>query len=364
MFEKIISYLNKLIKDCNLPYFECLVKKDGKEIFKFKHDKDNLSCDLLNMYSMSKPITAVAILQLVEKGKINLSDDILKYFPNLPELKLISNGFKVTKPITVHNLLTMTSGLDYNVDRPAIRKAALSNKEITTVELCPYIFEDGLQFVPGTDILYSLSFDVLAGIVEKVSNMKFSSFVKDNIFKPLGMIDSTFVQDINLAKKARRELDFCNGQLESSRLHYEWFFPSKNYESGGAGLISTVNDYSLFIDSLANRTNKIISDSSIDIMSKIHVENSPISKEILNFSRIREDYGYGYGVRVRKIKSEEGIPIGEFGWDGAAGSYSLCDRTNNISIVIGLNVFGWPTYLKDFHIHLSKLIYSEINLNK
>jgi len=192
--------------------------------------------------------------------------------------------------------------------------------------------------------------------------MKFSTYVDKNIFKPLKMHNSTFAHDLNLATTSRKEFDFCDAGISLPRLHYEWFFPSKNYESGGAGLISTVDDYSLFIDSLANRTNKVISDSSVNEMSKIHVENSPISKSILNYSRLREDYGYGYGVRVRKNKSEEGIPVGEFGWDGAAGSYSLCDRTNNISIVIGLNVFGWPNYLKDFHITISKLIYKELEI--
>lgn len=360
MFDETISFINKLIKKYKLPYFECLVKKEGKEIFRFKYDKDNLKSNLLRMYSMSKPITAVAVLQLVEKGKINLNDNISKYIENMPELFLISNGSKVKKPITVHNLLSMTSGLDYNLDRPSIVKAAHDNKEISTLELCPYIFSDGLQFIPGTDIFYSLSFDVLAGIIEKASGMKFSSYIEKNIFKPLGMKESTFANDINFSIKTRNEFDAGDGSLLPSRPHYKWFFPSKNYESGGAGLISTVDDYSLFIDSLANRTNKIISDSSIDLMSKVYVENSPISKEIMNFSRLKEDYGYGYGVRVRKYKTEEGIPVGEFGWDGAAGSFLLCDRENNVSIVIGLNVFGWPSYLKDFHINISKLIYQEI----
>jgi len=156
MFFETTSYINKLIKDFSLPYFECLVKKEGKEIFRFNYDKDNVKSSLLNMYSMSKPITAVAILQLVEKGKINLNDSVSKYIPNLPELKLISNGLKINKTITIHNLLTMTSGLDYNFERPAIKKAVSDNKDIDTFELCPYIFADGLQFVPGSEILYSL----------------------------------------------------------------------------------------------------------------------------------------------------------------------------------------------------------------
>ena len=113
------------------------------------------------------------------------------------------------------------------------------------------------------------------------------------------------------------------------------------------------------VSSLAN-DNRLLSNESIRKISKIYVENTPFNKDVEEYSKSSEDYGYGYGVRVRKHESSFGIPEGEFGWDGAAGSYCLCDRKNGISITIGLNVLSWPSYVKDFHIKLANFIYFDL----
>ena len=354
--KKIDEFIKNKIKELKLPYFYCLVKKENKVIYTLRYSHDDN--DMLRMYSMSKPITAVAIMQLYEKGQLDIYDNVAKYLKGYDDLKLI-DGSKVDKPITIYNLLTMTSGLDYNLNRKEILKLKEKDNNASTVKICEVMAKDGLLFTPGSDYQYSLSFDVLAAITEKVSKQKFSTYVKENIFKPLGMNNSTFVYNPILSKKCVDEYINKDKKLVKIKPLYEGFFPTKNYESSGAGLISTVKDYSLFISSLANRENKILKDESVDLMSKVYVQVTPFNEAVQEYSKASNEYGYGFGVRVRKVKSKN-IPIGEFGWDGATGSYSLCDRKNKISIVMGLSIASWPNYLKDFHIVIAKEIYQEI----
>lgn len=358
IFKKTEDYINNKIKELKFPYFSCIVKKNGKEVFNFNQSKfDN---NLLCMYSMSKPITVVALLQLVEKGLVNLKDDVSKYLDGYDDLKLIETNNKITKKMTLHHLLTMTSGLDYDFDRASIKKLLKEKTNAGTVQIASAFAKDGLISKPGEKFNYSLSIDVCAAIVEKVSKMKFSDYVKKNIFNILKMNDSTFANNIMLSEKTIPDYLPTKMGLKKSEKYYKRFVINSKYESGGAGLISTVDDYSKFIDSLANRKNKILNDKTVDLMSKIYLNETPFNNDVQKYSKDSKEYGYGYGVRVRKINSKNGIPKGEFGWDGATGSYCLCDRKSNISIVMGLTIQNWPSYIKDFHIKLANQIYEDI----
>ena len=182
-----------------------------------------------------------------------------------------------------------------------------------------------------------------------------------HIFDRLGMKNSTFEQSWSLVEKCREEYrqNDTTLKLEKTNRVYSNFHPNKNYESGGAGLISTINDYSLFADSLAN-DNILISDKSKDMISTIYVSDTPFDESVKEYSKSSDEYGYGLAVRVRKCDSKDGIPAGEFGWDGATGSYSLIDRKNNISIVMGLTIQNWPSYVTDLHIKIANAVYSAL----
>lgn len=353
-----LDYINKKIKELNLPYFECIVKKNSKTIFKYKYTKSKKDYSLLYMYSMSKVITSVAFMQLVSKEKVKLNDNVSKYLDGYKDLKLL-NKEKVNKDIKIINLLTMTSGLDYNKNRKAILEHVRNNKDSNTISICEQFAKDGLCFIPSSKFQYSLSIDVIAAIIEKIEGIKFSTYIERNIFTPLKMYNSTFNHN-NFNKEAYKEYGLVNNKLKIQKRYYNYFFPSNNYESGGAGLISTIDDYSKFIDSLANRTNKILDDKYVDQIARVLVKDTPFNEGVNEFSKSSEEYGYGLGVRVRKIDSKYGIPKGEFGWDGALGSYCLCDRKNKISIVMGLTIQNWPNYIKDFHIALANNIYKDI----
>jgi len=361
-FIKTKTYIEKKIKELHLPYFAILVKKDGKAIFEYNHKVDDFNNDLLCMYSMSKPVTCAAFMQLVQKGLVKLDDNVCDYLDGYDVIKSFYSGEQYKTPIKMWHLLSMSSGLDYNLGRKAVKDLVEKCRDASTIDVCSMFAKDGILFEPGKGYQYSLSLDVIASVVEKVSGVKFSTYVKENIFDVLGMKNSTFTQNDKLAKSCRAEY-WPNADItdiENKPNYYLNFFPSTSYESGGAGLISTVKDYSLFADSIACRTNKILADSLADEIGKVIVSNTPFNETVQEFSKSSVDYGYGLAVRVRKSDSIEGIPAGEFGWDGAAGSYSLMDRKNHISIVMGMTIMNWPAYIKDLHIAIVKELYKEI----
>lgn len=361
MFRNTKAYIESKIKELKLPFLEILVRKDRKVVFKYKYSIDKPYNPLLCMYSMSKPITTVALLQLLDQKKVSLDDEVSKYLDGYSSLHLINTKKIINKKITILHLLSMSSGLDYNLGRKSITNYLKKHKNASTIELCELFAKDGLNFIPGSKFQYSLSMDVVAAIIEKVSGMKFSSYVDKYIFKPLKMNHSTFINSSKLVNTTNIEYRNEHNKLIKYKRSYKLFIPNNKYESGGAGLISTVEDYSKFIDSLAN-TSPVIKDKYILTMNKLIIKDTPFNTGVSEYSKSSDEYGYGLGVRVRKKPSKYGIPKGEFGWDGATGSYSLCDKKNHISIVIGMNIQNWPSYIKDFHIALSNKIYKDINL--
>lgn len=135
---------------------------------------------------------------------------------------------------------------------------------------------------------------------------------------------------------------------------------SKNYESGGAGLISTVEDYAKFSRFLAQggvnvMGERLLGESYIKLMASEQVGKIAVKN---NFTCGQcDDYGYGFGVRVRKYPAKWGLPQGEYGWDGAAGSYQMIDPKNKISIVIGMNILGWSYLFTGEHLEIVRAIY-------
>ena len=144
---------------------------------------------------------------------------------------------------------------------------------------------------------------------------------------------------------------------------YKHFHPTKNYSSGGAGLVATAEDYAIFAATLASggvseNGYRLLKPESIEKMKELQFDGLNVNN---NYTCVQgKDYGYGLGVRVRTNALDCGIPKGEFGWDGAAGSYVLVDTDNAISITMGMNILDWPKVFKGEHLAIAKLIYEEL----
>ena len=293
------------------------------------------------MYSVSKPITAAAGVQLIEQGKMLLTDPVSDYLPEYARLSVKQPDGSVRparEPMLVKHLFSMTGGLDYDLQKPEIL-AVLKEKgnETTTRDVVRAIAGSPLSFEPGAHWQYSLCHDVLAALIEVVSGVRFADYVRRNIFEPLGMNNSRY--HLKPGDEDRLAVQYIYNdetkRAERNALKRDYVL-SDMYDSGGAGLVSSLEDYALFADALAcggvGKTGKrILSRAGIDLMRANQL--GPEQLKDFNWSQMT-GYGYGLGVRTVIDRAAGGIlsPVGEFGWGGAAGAYLLVDPENRVSV--------------------------------
>ena len=345
-----------------VPAIDCIVFRKGKCIFRHQsgysdeaRTKPVDGSERYNIYSCSKLITCVAALQLVEQGKLGLDDPVYEYLPEFRHLQkkcgegadpvaaslIVQNLFAmqgnlahnaaapnqpdslpkqgddrlepVTTTMTVRHLFTMTAGLTYNVASPNLLRGMAETKgRLPTREAMKYLAKDPLIFEPGENWCYSLCHDVLAAIVEVVSGQRFGSFVKARIFDPLGMSQSTFLlpeEELgSITAQYRYHEDTkafvpCGPEVQLCKLGTE-------YESGGGGCISTVDEYIRFLEAM--RTGEqLLKRETIAEMTRPQISGEA--------QRVFERPGYSYGLGVRCPKP--GFGTHDYGWGGAAGAF-------------------------------------------
>lgn len=351
-FKNLEKFLDKLTS-WRIPGAECEVYLDNKRVFKYAsgyadaENKKPIDGSMYFMYSTTKVATATAVLQLLERGEILLTDPVKEYLPEFGEMyikKEVEPGkfelVRAKNDILIKHLLSMSSGLDYNWNTPAINlvKSASGGKSPTR-EIVRAIAQSPLHFEPGEHWMYGLSLDVLGGLVEVVSGEKFGEYVKKNIFEPVGMSDSTFRFSEDIAKKMACQYSFDDAADKYEKVPLENAHSTKigsEYDSGGAGIISTVSDYAKLASALANggiapSGERILSGGTIELM-RTNLLNESALKDV-NWEPL---HGYGYGCAVRTLMNvgEGGsvANVGEFGWSGAAGVYLMANPEKNLSI--------------------------------
>lgn len=313
------------------------------------------------LYSATKPITCTAALQLVEAGKLHLEDKLSDYIPEFKDMmvKKAEGLKKAEKPIRIQNLFTMTSGLNYNLASPSIQAARGKNPQATTLEMVRAMAGEALEFEPGEHFMYGLSHDVLAAVVEVVSGMKFGDYLQKNIFDVCGMPRTGFwTNDAAEELVCSQYVYDSQKQCTSMMTRQNEFILTPAYESGGAGLISCVEDYSKFVVEMSNG-NKLLKSETIDCMRADQL-----------FVQARKDFqsckpGYTYGLGVRTDAYGQYAHKGEFGWDGAAGAYVMIDPDNHIGIFYTTHVRNHGEYLyKVLHQQIRDAVYEEILCRK
>ena len=333
---------------------------EGKEVFSYTsgyadvENKIPMTLDhYVNIYSCSKVATVTAALQLYEQGKFLLDDPLYAFIPEFKEMTISDEkGLrKAEKPITLRQLFTMTSGLTYNRDTQAFAKAQeLTNGKMDTLPVIRCLASDPLAFEPGEQWNYSLSHDVLAAVVEVISGKRFSEYVRENIFDPLDVKavyhnepvrDQMAVQYEYIDGNADGYIARQAGKAAGDDGYYKPIGPRQilefgpEYDSGGAGITTTINDYSKFCVALANggvggTGEKILSAGTIDLLRT----NQLSAQQIKTFTWPQlKGYGYGLGVRtlIDKAAGTTGN-VGEFGWGGAAGATVLVDPAQKLSV--------------------------------
>ena len=315
-----------------VPGFDLAVYKDGECIVRYANGYSDLENKIpisgnerYYIYSCSKPITCVAAMQLWEKGLFSLDDKLSDYMPEFRDMNVLTeNGIKKAEnPILIEHLFTMRAGFDYNVYSPSMQKGIEeTNGRCPTREMMKYLAQEPLLFEPGERYEYSLCHDVLAALVEVISGEKFETYVKKNIFDVLGMNDSTY---IITEKEKETVIPLYRFDEETKKAINEnkvnWYTPGPEYASGGAGCISTVDDYMKFLEAI-RKGDIILKKETIKLMSTPRYTN----EEEIDW--INYPYGYGLGLRA---PLEKGIHK-DFGWGGAAGAFLAVDIENGISI--------------------------------
>ena len=262
-FTPVIDYIeNVLRKEKGVPACDVLIRREHETVFRyFSGVSDYMGQiplrgdELYYMYSCTKPITCAAAMQLVEQGKLQLDAPVSDYLPAYRDTFLLKDGKRIPteKVMTVRHLFTMSAGLTYARDTEPVKELIAANPNAGTVEAVDAFVKSPLAFEPGERFLYSLCHDVLAAVVEVVSGMRFSEYLKKNIFEPLGMTRIGF--DLPEEEKSHLVAQYaCHrpGAPFRPMGGNGDFRITSNYESGGAGLYASVEDYSRFADAMAN----------------------------------------------------------------------------------------------------------------
>ena len=357
--DRINSIMSRGVAEGTIPGCSAMVFKDGKEVFfntwgyQDMENKNPISRDtIFRIYSMTKPITSVAAMQLVEQGKMNLDDPVSKHLKEFKELEVVdlkgdkteSGELATVQPkraMTVRDLLRHTSGLSYGffdrdhpVDQIYMKRGVMVwDKNIAqTVEK---LGEIPLKYHPGSRFEYSASSDVLGRLIEVVSGERFDRYLQKNIFEPLQMKDTHFV--IPEEKRDRLAVMYRDNSEDKlapveSRSSHRFVSDSNEFFSGGGGLCSTIDDYLNFSRMLANdgqfEGRQIIKPGTLKKM---------FTNQLASIESPPRGFQFGLGFSISKQRAGN-----DYSWGGIAGTrFWVHPELNMVSLyMIQVNPYG------------------------
>ncbi|MGJ7499840.1 serine hydrolase domain-containing protein [Variovorax sp. ZT5P49] len=332
---------------------------------------------IFRIYSMSKPITTVAAMMLVEDGRLKLDDPISTYLPEFASMtvgvekpgadgKPVLDTVPARRPITVQDLMRHTSGLTYGFFGPGLVKQAYNAADLgagdpTLAEFSQRLAKLPLAYQPGTTWEYSQSTDILGRVVEVVSGQSLYQFEKTRLLDPLGMKDTSYyvpepARQPRIAEPLPSDRSFGVGaEFNDPRV-------VRKYESGGGGLVSTANDYARFLQMLLNGGSldgkRYLGPRTIALMTADH-SNAGAGIVPGPLYLPGPGYGFGLGFAVRRNDGEAPYPAagGEYNWGGAGGTYMWVDPKNEMFVVLMLQS---PKYRTHYRTLTRDMIYAAV----
>ncbi|MBT3140281.1 serine hydrolase [Phaeobacter gallaeciensis] len=349
-----------------------LIKQGGVEVYFNACGQRSVENDLpferdtvARIYSMTKPITTVGVMMLVERGLFTLDTPISKFIPSFSDMQALVPGATAIDQVTpcatptVHHLLTHTSGLSYPFN-PGVLAQEMEAQDLvfkprggTLAEQVELVAALPLAFEPGTRWEYSVGIDILGRIIEIVSGKSLDQFLKDEIFLPLGMTDTEFsVRNQNINRFASlytplegNAMDLNAAQTGGSSLRLADEAGSSPFEaatvwSGGGGLLGTLDDYMLFAEMIRQggkgREGHLLSPKTLDFMMSNHLPGDIASMGPQSFAeQPMEGMGFGLGGAVVLDPARARCPgsIGDFSWGGMASTFFWVDPVLDLSVV-------------------------------
>jgi CubicO group peptidase (beta-lactamase class C family) len=346
--------MKKLVDQGRLSGVVTMVARHGKVVAFDATGKRDIAANapmqkdsIFRIYSMSKPITGVAMMLLFEEGKWQLNDPVAKYIPEFANLKVYatdaSNNMVLkdqAHPMTMRELMSHTAGFTYGffsntpVDKLQ-READVLNVNNTLDEFIKRMAKLPLNAQPGTEWHYSVAVDIQGYIVQKLSGMPFEEFLDKRIFKPLGMVDTGFYVP---KEKLNRFVEMYNydkdGKLQVEHEGFNHDFSAKpTLSSGGGGLVSTATDYMRFCQMLLNGGQldgvRLLSPLTVELMrNNVLAPTVPILAPGAGF-------GLDFAVYTDPVAAGGYYGKGAFWWGGAAGTWFWIDPVNQL-IVVGM----------------------------
>jgi len=311
---------------------------------------------LFRIYSMTKPITSVALMMLYEQGLIRLEDPVSRFAPEFKNVRVLESGGRLVEPrreITVHHLLTHTAGLGYGDEEDSLidklyRDVDLENIDSTNEEVSRKLAGLPLRFHPGESWHYSYATDVIGRLVEIISGVSLGEFFEENIFKPLG-IEETFFRIPE--KKVNRFAELYGktekGPLEIIDVAMGGDFFKVVRDSGGAGLISKAEDYFRFAQFFLNKGElngvRLLSPKTVELMRANHLPPDilPIN---MGDPWPRVGFGLGFNVWLDDLKVDMRGSAGSHGWGGWASTQFWIDPVEEIIGILMVQLIPSYTY--------------------
>ena len=373
---EVDAYLAGLVDDGRAVGVSALISRHGKVAYRAAHGErvrgsgEPLGTDaIFRIYSMTKPVTAVATMMLIEEGLVGLDDPVAEYLPELAEVKVATHppgetptldNMELVAPrttMTVRHLLNHTSGFVYGFFTrgpvpTAYMESGLWNPELTLDEFVEVAGQLPLLHDPGQRMSYSISSDLLGGLVQRVSGQPFEEFLAERIFAPLGMVDTGFhVPEEKQDRLAEIYDAGPDGKIAglNARVHEQFLRPPA-MPSGGGGLVSTLDDYARFLQMLMDRgalgDGRLLEERTVDLMTTIADPIAPAMQYGLGFMIVHDGEAIGRPATTS-----------QYSWGGLARTAFLVNPEQDLFVVFLTNVLPAS---QQFELELYPLVYDAL----
>ncbi|HEU4726788.1 MAG TPA: serine hydrolase domain-containing protein [Kofleriaceae bacterium] len=338
---------------------------------------------IFRIYSMTKPITSVALMMLHERGVFSLADPVHRYIPAWANLRVYRYGRHpnfmtepAARPMTIRDLLTHMSGLSYHIlERTAVdeayRKLGVGAPPGTLHDMVEKLATLPLEFSPGARWSYSLATDVIGHLIEVLTGQRFEDYLRTQIFEPLGMVDTSFTVPSDKLARLSANYQRAPGTSDVTLLDDpgdSTYARPRTWCSGGGGLVSTAADYLRFAEMLRRGGEldgkRILGPRTLAYMTRNHL---PEGRDLASlatpgsFSETRfEGIGFGLGVYVvtDPVRAQVPSSAGEYGWGGLASTAFWVDPAEDLVVVFLTQLVPSTTF--DFRGQLKAIVYGAI----
>ena len=347
---KVAGFVTLVARESEVAHFETCGYRDSENKLPMETDT------IFRIYSMTKPITSIALMQLYERGKFQLVEPVSRYIPAFGKTKVLSGlgylGQQLVPqdpPMTIHHLLTHTAGLSYGffLDTPIdemYRNSIFRSETATLEEKITGMADLPLRFQPGSAWNYSIATDVCGYLVQVLADMPFEDYLAGSILRPLGMVDTAFhvsADKVDRFAKLYRHMPHNGGFKEytgAPNIPFHDYTEPASAPSGGGGLVSTTADYWRFANALLNEGAlgdvRIIGRKTLEFMTRNHIKPELLPLAIGPIAIPGKGFGLGFDVVMDTAQTGVLNSDGNYGWSGAAATNFWVDPQEQLVGII------------------------------